>query len=305
MSSNNPLKWEHAIQLMRQTNRLSDQIRSTPAARKIISNPKNYSSEMNMAYEKAAEIRYNLGLEELEINTRQSARAAYDHFIVADNFIAGYKDVQNLIRTAKERATIQVVLEAIPVPSQRYKLSSEFFYNQVFEYLNNRFRQESFVNFYSPFQAEKERLSNPDFIVDLEFFDFSVGNLSRAEKEENLKKRVVVESRDTSRVHYKTYSAKLKTYTDQVVSGGTLRFIIFEPASDKIFVDELIPGTFTWVNQYAMYVGDIEALNNEQLALTKNRAVPLPPHQDLFIEMTRPMYDQLTNKLYRFFRQYN
>jgi hypothetical protein len=304
MSSNNPLKWEQAIQLIEQTNRLSDQIRSTPAARKIISNPKSYSSEMNMAYEKAAEIRYSLGLEELKINTRQSARIAYDHFIFANNFVSGYKDVQNLIRTAKERATIQVILEAIPVPSQRYKLSSEFFYNQVFEYLNNRFRQESFVNFYSPFQAEKERLSNPDFIVDIEFFDFSVGNLSRAEKEENLKKRVVVESRDTSRVQYKTYSAKIKTFTDQVVSGGTLRFIIFEPASDKIFVDELIPGSFTWVNQYAMFVGDIEALNNEQLALTKNRAIPLPPHQDLFIEMTRPIYDQLTNKLYSFFRRY-
>ena len=67
----------------------------------------------------------------------------------------------------------------------------------------------------------------------MQFFDFSVGNLSRAEKEEKLEKRVQIESRDTTSVHYKTYSAKLKTFTDQVVSGGTLRVRIIEPARNR------------------------------------------------------------------------
>ena len=305
MNSNDMFKWERAIHLMEQVNRLSDQIRSTPAARKIIGNPKSYSSELNMAYEKAAEIRYNLGLEELEINTLESARSAYDNFVSADHFVTGYKNVRELIYEAKEKATLKVVLEAIPVPSQRYKVTSEFFYNQVFEYLNNRFSRKSFVNFYSPLQAERENLQYPDYIVDLEFFDFSVGNLSRSEKEESLTTRVPIESRDSTKVRYKTYSAKIKTYTDQVVSGGNLRMMIFEPSTDKILRDELIPGSFTWVNQYAMYVGDVEALNDKQFQLTQNKVMPLPPHQDLFIEMTRPIYDQVTNKLYSFFRRYN
>lgn len=305
LSANDPFKWERAINVMEQVNRLSDQIRSTPAARKIISNPKNYNSELNMAYEKAAEIRYNTGLAELEVNTRESARLAFDHFNTADHFVSGYKNVRELMETAKEMATIKVILEAIPVPSQRYQLSSEFFYNQVFKYLNNRFGPEGFVNFYSPFQAEKEGLNDPDFIVDMEFYDFSVGNLSRAEKEENLEKRVKIESRDTTRVHYKTYAAKLKTFTDQVVSGGTLRVRIIEPSTDKLLSDELIPGSFNWVNQYAIYVGDVEALNKNQAELIQRKALPLPPHQDLFIEFTKPIYDQLIQKLNRFFRRYN
>jgi uncharacterized membrane protein YgcG len=305
ITSNDMLKWERAINLMEQVNRLSDQIRSTPAARKIISNPKSYTSELNMAREKAAEIRYNLGLDELDMNTRETARSAYDNFYTADRYVPGYKNVRELLMVAKEKATLKVVMEAIPVPSMRYRLSSEFFYNQVFEYLNNRFRNESFVHFYSPNQAEKEGLNYPDFVVDLEFFDFSVGNLVRSEKEENLSKRVPIESRDTTKVRYKTYSAKLKTFTDQVVSGGNLRVIILEPSTDKLLLDELIPGSFTWVNQYAMYVGDAEALNEAQFQLTRNRAVPLPPHQDLFIEFTKPIYDQLTNRLYGFFRRYN
>jgi hypothetical protein len=305
LSSNDPFKWEGAINLMEQVNRLSDQIRSTPAARQIITNPKNYTSELNMAYEKAADARYNAGLNELDANTRESARLAYDHFNTADQYVSGYKNVRELMNTAKEKATIKVILNAIPVPSQRYQLSSEFFYNQVFEYLNNQFSPKSFVNFYSPFQAEKEGLKNPDFIVDMQFFDFSVGNLSRAEKEEKLEKRVQIESRDTTSVHYKTYSAKLKTFTDQVVSGGTLRVRIIEPATDKLLSDELIPGSFTWVNQYAIFVGDVEALDKNQVELTRRKVLPLPPQQDLFIEFTKPIYDQLTQKLNRFFNRYN
>ena len=305
LTSNSNFKWEQAVGLMRQVNQLSDEIRSTPAARKIISNPKTYTSELNMASEKAAEDRYNTGLAEMDINTRESARIAYEHFSIADQFVNNYKNSNELMATAKEIATLRVVVQAIPVNTQRYRLSSEFFYNQVFEYLNNQFRPSGFVNFYSPNQAEKEKLKNPDFVVDMEFFDFSVGNLSRTEKEETVEKSVKIESRDTTKVQYKTYTAKLKTFTDKVYSGGTLRLRIIDPANDKLLMDELVPGSFTWVNDYAMFVGDKEALNNTQFELTKRKALPLPPEQDLFIEFTKPIYSQVTQNLNRFFRRFN
>ena len=155
LTSNNNFKWEQAVGLMRQVNQLSDEIRSTPAARKIISDPKTYTSELKMATEKAAEDRYNAGLTELDINSRESARIAYEHFSKADQFVNNYKNGRELMVTAKEIATLRVVVQAIPVNTQRYRLSSEFFFNQVFEYLNNQFRPSGFVNFYSPNQAEK------------------------------------------------------------------------------------------------------------------------------------------------------
>lgn len=304
-SSNNRFKWESAINLMQQVNQLSELIRSTPAARKIVPNPKTYTTELNMAFEKAAEERYNAGVAELEINTRESARKAFDHFYRADQLISNYKNVRELMAEAKEIATLRVVVQAIPVNTQRYRLSSEFFYNQVFEYLNNQYRASGFVNFYSPAQAEKAGLSRPDFFVDMEFFDFSVGNLVRNEKEENVEKKVKIETRDTTRIEYKKYVAKLKTYSDQVISAGRLRVRIYDAATDKLMTDEIVPGSFTWVNEYAIFVGDIEALDNKQLELTRRKALPLPPEQDLFIELTKPIYSQVTQNLNRFFRKYN
>jgi hypothetical protein len=134
LSSNSPYKWEQVTDVMRQMNNLSSQIRSTPAARKIVPNPKNYTTELTMAYENAAEERYSAGLAQLEMNTRESARIAFDHFYASSQYVEGYKNVRELMETAKEMATIKVVLETIPVHTQRYRLSSEFFYNQVFEY---------------------------------------------------------------------------------------------------------------------------------------------------------------------------
>nr|WP_319569987.1 hypothetical protein [uncultured Draconibacterium sp.] len=302
LTSNEAFKWERTISLMKRVNAMSDQIRSTPAARKIFPNPKSYTSELNMAYQKAAEDRYLAGLHFLEQESRESARTAYDHFERADQWIPGYKDTHEKMAIAKELATVNVVIEAVTVRTKTYQLSSEFFYNQVFEYLNNQFPTNGFVNFFSPKQAENFEL-NPDFVVRMEFYDFSVGNLVRNEKEESLTKKVKVPLTDSTFVN-KTYRAKLKTYTDEVISGGRLNYRIVDFQNDKLLRDNLIPGSFTWVNQYALFAGDEQALSDAQYALTQQKAVPLPPHQDLFIEFTRPIYKQLTDELYRFFRRY-
>lgn len=305
LTQNNQFKWEQAINLMQKVNQLSDLIRSTPAARKIVANPKTYTSELNMALEKAAEERYTAGVTELDFNTRESARKAFDHFYRADQLISNYKNVRELMAEAKNIATLRVIVQAITVNTQKYRLSSEFFYNQVFEYLNNQYKASGFVSFYSPVQAEKAGLTHPDFIVDMEFFDFSVGNVVRNEKEENVEKKVKIESRDTTRIEYKKYVAKLKTYTDQVISAGSLRVRIYNASTDKLISDEIVPGSFTWVNEYAIFVGDREALDNRQFELTKRKSLPLPPEQDLFIEFTKPIYSQVTQNLNRFFRKYN
>ncbi len=304
LTSNRAFKWGVAVDLMKKVNRLSNLIRSTPAARKIIPEPKSYSSELNMALEKAAEERYNAGLLELDLNTREAARTAFDHFYIADQFIPGYKEVIQKLEIAKEIATLKVIVEATTVHTQKYKLSSEFFYKQVFEFLNNKYPKEGFVNFYSPKQAETFKIDQPGFVVKMEFSDFSVGNLIRTEKEEEVKKKTEINTKDTAKVEYKTYTAKIKTYTDEVISGGRLNLKIVNFQTNNLLRNNFIPGSFTWVNDYAIFAGDIEALDKKQLELTKRKVLPLPPEQDLFIEFTKPIYEQLTNQLNSFFRKY-
>lgn len=305
LTNNSAFKWERAIGVMNQVNSLAKQIRQTPAARKIITAPKTYTSELNMAIEKAANERYNAGVYELETNTKDAARAAHNHFRLANRYIPGYKNVYEKLAESKEFATVNVILEAIPTNTFKYKLSSEFFYNQVFNYLNNRYPKESFVNFYSPNEAESANVINPDFVVGIQFFDFSIGNTTHREVEEQVKKRVKIETKDTTRVQYKNYEAKIKIFTDEVNSGGILDLKIIEFRGNKLLQNDRIPGSYTWINDYAIFVGDIEALDKEHRELVNRKAIPLPPKQDLFIEFTKPIYDQLTKKLNYFFRRYS
>jgi hypothetical protein len=120
-----------------------------------------------------------------------------------------------------------------------------------------------------------------------------------------VKQQVKIESKDTTKVQYKTYVAKLKTFVDKVVSGGVLDVKIVETSGGKLLLSDRVPGSFTWVNQYAMFVGDKEALTKDQLEMSKNSVKPLPPGQDLFVSFTKPIYDQLTSRLNQFFRKYN
>ncbi len=305
MTLNEPFKWGRSVDLMEQVNALSGEVRASPAARKIIRDPKIYLSELTSAREKAAAESYQAGITLLEQRTRESAREAFFHFEDVVHFMPGYRDVDEKLREAKNLGTLRVILETIPVHTQRYQLSSEFFYNNVFEYLNNEFPERSFVNFYSPDQAKQVGIHVPDMVVSLEFYDFVVGQTEHSEKEEEVKRRVQVETRDTTRVVYRNYTAKLKTYSDKVNSGGVLDVKISEGEGGKLLMNERVPGSFTWVNEYAMYVGDKEALDKEQRKLTERKVAPLPPGQELFVEFTKPIYTRLTGKLRNFFRAYN
>lgn len=305
LSSNDPQKWDRTVSLMQQVNNLANTIRQSPGALRIIPQPKIYTSEMNMAREKGAEENYQNALSRLSQPDRQSAKQAYFLFGRSLELVPGYRDAEARMHEAKQLATTHVVVEPIPVHSALFQLSADFFYNQVFEYLNGRFPAQSFVQFYSPEELKVAKINAPDLILRLEFFDFVVGNIRHSESEKEATNTVKIETKDTTKVSTVTYKAKIKTFTDQVSSGGVVDLKIADFPAGKLLLNDRIPGEFVWVNQYALFVGDEKALSPEQLRLTRNKALPPPPAQNLFIEFTKPIYNQLTGRLNQFFRQYN
>lgn len=304
LSANDPLKWEKTVGIMRRVNDLAGEIRRSPAALSIVPAPKTYTTEMNMALERAAEETYQAGLRLMQQPEKSAARQAYSLFSRSSELVPGYKDTPERIREAKNRATTHVVVESIPVHSRMFELSAGFFYNQVFEYLNKRFPRQGFVNFYSPEEYERSDIQNPDMILQLEFYDFVVGAMKQSESEKEVTQTVKKNPKDTISNETITYKAKLKTFTDQVASGGVIDLKIVEWPSKKLLVNDRIPGEFVWMNQYAIFVGDEKALTAEQLKLTKQKLVQPPPPQVLFTEFTRPIYDQLTGRLNNFFGRY-
>ncbi|MDN5205583.1 hypothetical protein QQ008_29635 [Fulvivirgaceae bacterium BMA10] len=308
VSSNDPFKWKTVVTSYERLNHMYDEIQRSPGALRVVPNPSNYYSELVDARKNAAEESYNAGLVALELNTRESAKKAYYHFMDADRFAPGYKEVNNKLAESKFIATLKVVVEQIPVPTRRYQLSAQFFQQNVEEFLHS-FNPNEFVRYYSPKEAESERLEYPDQIIRLQFDDFVVGETHVKETIETLVKENVkvgeLEVKKDSVVDvYGDVKAKLTMFKKEVISEGVLNMIIVDAQSKSILSSEKIGGQFVWFSQWGNFNGDERALTEEQLKICKQSEVPPPPPQDLFIEFTRPIFDQLSAKIRNFYKYY-
>lgn len=311
LTSNDPFRWKRTLEIMQTVNSISDQIRRIPAARKLVPSPKVYTSEMTDVQNRAAQEFYDAGMDALSRKSRQFAKEAYFHFQNADGLVRGFKDALQKMRLAKDMATLKVVVEQIPV-NGKFEYSAQFFYDNVFQMLNQQFQEKDFVRFFSPEEAENAKLKYPDMVLQMGFYDFFIDRPQHSEQEQELNKQIeekyqVKISKDSTvtRTRMVTKKGKIKILTDQVASGGLLELKTVEFQSQKIVFTDKLPGQYNWQNRYGIFVGDNEVLDKEQINILNNKMIMPPPAQDMFVLFTKPIFNQLSEKLVNYFRQFN
>ena len=309
LSSNESLKWSKVVGYYEQMNAMNREIWRCPGALNVIPNPIQFDTELAHAKGQAGPECYQAGILALDEHTRDAAKQAYYHFLNADKFVPGYRDVKDKIFEAREAATLKVVLEQIPLPSQKYKISADFFQENVEAYITSFYKKE-FVRFYTPEEAEVEKLEIPNQIIRLQFEDFVVGNTN------HLRKEYEVVSADSVKVGdvklqdgkimpvYNKVKAKIKENRSELISKGLLGMQIVEFPSNKILLSDKIHGEFVWFTTWGSFNGDERALTKEQLEMVKREPVLPPAPQVLFVEFTKPIYDQLIQKIFAFYRGY-
>lgn len=303
LRSQDPLKYSGVADRYETMNKMADEIRHCPAALKIVPNPETFSEEIAGARQKAAPEAYDAGMALMKQGTRAAARDAYYQFINADKFVPGFKDVKQKIVQAKIDATLKVIVDQVPVPG-RYKLSSDFFYDQVYNLLAKTSKRE-FVEFYSP-EAAKQ-LPYVDEILMMEFDDFMVGSTYDKETEKEYTSKDSVKTGQATVNGQKVdvfdrVKAKLIIHRREVVSTGVLLVQIVDARTNKPKATQKFPGTYTWYSEWANYNGDSRALSAQQLEMCKRKPVMPPPPQDLFLEFTKPIYEQLKGFLNNYYR---
>jgi hypothetical protein len=225
--------------------------------------------------------------------------------------VRGFKDSQQKMKLAKEIATVRVVVEQIPV-NGKFEYSAQFFYDNVFQMLNQQFQERDFVHFFSPEEAERTNLKYPDIVLQMGFYDFFIDRPQHFEEQQELSKQIeekyqVKVSKDSTVTKTRTVmkKGKIKIVTDQVASGGLLELKAVDFQSQKIIFTDKIPGQYLWQNKYGVFVGDAEVLDNTLANIVNNKVLMPPASQDMFVLFTKPIFNQLTDKLVNYFRQYN
>ncbi|MFD0940157.1 hypothetical protein [Pedobacter boryungensis] len=301
--SSNVLKWETILTHYQQLNQLSDEINSSPIAQSLVPNPPKYIAEAEDSKYKSAEARYTLGVNQLNENNRISAKNAYFNFEKANYFYPNYKDVQHKMDDAYWAAVLKVVVQPVAVNSSYYKLSNQYFQQQVNEFMSN-YQKNRFVIFYSEQQASTQKIT-PDQVLRLNFDNFVVGQTYVKERVEKLKKDSVLieETRANGKV-YGIVKATLSIFDKKVSSSGLLSMTIYDYQTNKIIKQQRLPGTYIWQDSWASYKGDERALTKQQLQMTKRREILPPPPSTLFVEFTKPIYAQLVDEISYFYNRY-
>lgn len=190
LGSSEKFKWTEVVKSYTTINVMHDEIKRCPGALAVIPNPVNYYAKLQEAKQHAAEEHYAAGIVALQFGDRQHAKEAYALFKLANDYVAGYKEVNSYLEAALAAATVKVLVESIPVHTKSVGVSAEFFNDKISEYVHSAPISE-FVRFYTRAEAQKLRL-NPDHIIQLQFDDFTVGQVYKHEKEVQLSKDSIV-----------------------------------------------------------------------------------------------------------------
>ena len=307
LSTNSPFKYSEVVDYYEKMNRLSDEISRCPAALNIFPKVNYFTGELEQTRKLAAEEQYQAGLVNEKINSRLAWKDAYFNFKQVDRFAPGYKDVKHRMDEAKYNATIKVIVEQIPVP-RAYQLTSDFFLRQMIENLM-RYRPNEFVEYYSPESADKAKINNPDQLLKMSFDDFVIGQVYDKESVHEVTRDSVevgtVTLADGKKMKaYNTVRAKLKINHRELISNGVLDVTIIDLLQNNVISQRKFPGQFVWSMEWGSFNGDERALNDKQFAMCKRKPSPPPGPQDLFIEFTKPIFNQVTPFLKSFYQKY-
>lgn len=311
-SANQQFRWETVMDYYSKLNNMQRVIDKCTACRRLVT-PQSYFRYEDEARENAAAERYALATDLMKapsgsMPSRESARAAYNHLERISTFSPNYRDLQNFMEDALNAGSFHVVLEQPKINSRLYQYSNEYFQGRIDEFLRTNRRMNKFIRFYSPQEAKSVKLK-PDQIVRLEFIDFVVGETNVTNDRQTVTSKDSVKTGEATingkKVPvYGKVTAKLIRSSKAVRSRGILSLEIFDFQTNKVLSREEIPGEYTWVNEWATYNGDERALTQADRNLAQRREQLPPPPQQLFIEFTKPIYDQVTNRIKRFYDRY-
>ena len=303
-ASDDLLKWEAVAGNYQYINSLADQILRCPGCREVVRNPVRYDAQLTEAKRNAAKVRYDLGVEAMKsYDDRLKAIEAHRHFLVVQQYVPRFSDVEDKLRESLYRATLRVVVEPIPSPSRVFNIKHEFFVNKINEYLHNN-TISPYVRFYTPAEADAQKLDYVDHVIKMEFDQFNLGNLSSNKSTEEVSRdSVVIATRDDVKI-YGTVKAKLTKNEKSITGTGLLDFKVLDPGLNKVISQEKFPSQYVWSIRWASFNGDERALNDEQIAMVKTVEASAPSPQWMFEEFTAPLYNQVISKLVSYYRNY-
>lgn len=302
-----PFRWEKIQEKYETMEEAYTKIRAINTARRAV-DAQSYSREVYEAKEKVLEARYRAGMELLAERDRKSAKEAYNHFEFILKRQDIYKDTNIRLEEAREMATLFVGIAPIQIPSFRYELNVINFETELIEELQ-RSNNEEFVQFIGPANRYNIPLEEVDHIIEMRFYDFVMGNTQDQEQvftrsKDNVATQVVTVGDSTFTTPI-IVEAEVHCFTREINSSGRMELEIISQDNRRREERERFDGSHTYTADWGYFTGDTRALDNgDTNCMNQRNPPPQPRAEELFTEVTIPIYDQTLNFLERYYRNY-
>ncbi|MBN2736816.1 MAG: hypothetical protein JXR70_07520 [Spirochaetales bacterium] len=279
--------------------------------RPITLDAQNFSAELVVAKEKAAEEYYQAGLEKLSGTARSDKKQAYSYFILAMNYVPGYRDAAQKAELSKNAAMDYLLV--LPTENRAgdfYSNTSGILSDRFLAELSKGVVQKSFTKVVDRSQMRRillEQEMSLSALVD-ESTSLRVGQLSGAtlmlssrvqqikysepkisQKQEKLEGSIELSPEDPDYVDY-AESQYIKDLSGDIIYfsreasfqvTGSFRLINLETA--ELIASDVVEAEAQTSAKWAVYSGDPELLSNYQKALLKADS-KLTPYETLLNE---------------------
>jgi hypothetical protein len=258
----------------------------------------DYMEDMVSAKRKAADFYYAHGIELMNSNIKESYRQAYNEFARAKNYIGDYEGIDNKILDAKYKGMSRVLvtlqnksilkfpkefeddLLALDIPN----LNSEWVEYHT-QNLNDKTEYDYFVNVTVKNIVVSQPLTlQRDSVIKKEIGD---GFSYVLDKNGNVMKDTL--GNDIKQKKYKTVQCAL-VETIQRMScriDGDIEVIQMNP--NKVLKKDPIGAQSNFENISSRALGDLQALNAQQLERTRSQVVPFPTDIDMVIRCSETL----------------
>jgi hypothetical protein len=297
-------KWNKIIKEYEALNMLYQTV-GTSAAAKIVK-AQSYTSELQKVKLNAAEAYYNIGVSELEIGDKQSARKAWYAFRKTNDFVPGYKDVRTQMNIAYENSIVKVVINPIRDNTFFYNsmgwnnyennYNNDYFQRSLVGDLGGNYNKTSPALFYTNWEAGRENIV-ADIVVDLTWQYINIPQPMSNQFSRTVSKQIE-SGRDTSgKIRYTTVTATLYITRKYFTASADMELRITDVNSGNIITNNRYSEQFNWQEEYATYNGDSRALSHNEYALLNNNNYRLPRNEDIVTELSRRIYPQIKNRI--------
>jgi hypothetical protein len=269
LANNNELKWEDITREYMELQKLGDAIVKSDEALLYIK-PKNYSSDLRAAADKAVAVRKDRGLYFLSLHTKRDAQTAYDEFETALRFDEGNSELLSYRQEAFDKAVTNIMITPIQTRSFSYNYDLRNLERCIISNLENR-NGNRFTKYYSDYTIRNNN-TRIDYVMDMYYNGIDEGrtNTDRVEKDvkkDNVLIKEIAIRPDSIVREYGTVYAKYTEYkiTQNIV--GNIYLTVRDQQSNRTLVNRNVEATYCYQNQYARFTGDERALSTEQKQL--------------------------------------